>query len=148
MGRPHKLRRIEFPPKFSSFKPPQIPMTDLEEIQLSVDEYEAIRLADYDDLNHEEAAVKMQISRPTFTRIIESAHKKISIALVEGKAIRIQGGKFEIKRNLCRCDNCGFFWEDDKCELICPECGSKNVSCLGKKFGRRCRHRRCHEGKK
>ncbi len=78
------------------FKPMGMPMNMLEEIILNIDELEAVRLADFHGLYQEQAAEKMQISRPTFGRIIESAHKKIADALVNGKALRIQGGNIEI----------------------------------------------------
>ena len=66
---------------------------DLEEIVLNLDEFEAIRLADYEQLYQEEAAVKMNISRQTFGRIIEAAHKKIADVLLNGKALKIEDGK-------------------------------------------------------
>jgi predicted DNA-binding protein (UPF0251 family) len=67
-------------------------MRDLQEVVISLDEFEAVRLADLGGLYQEQAAEQMDVSRPTFSRIIESAHKKIADALVHGKAIRIEGG--------------------------------------------------------
>ena len=66
---------------------------DLEEVVLNLDEFEAIRLADYEQLYQEEAATKMNISRQTFGRIIEAAHKKIADVLLNGKALKIEGGE-------------------------------------------------------
>jgi len=66
---------------------------DLEEIVLNLDEFEAIRLADYEQLYQEDAATKMNISRQTFGRIIEAAHKKIADVLMNGKALKIEGGE-------------------------------------------------------
>ena len=71
-------------------------MTVLEEINLAMDEFEAIRLADLNGLYQEEAAKKMKISRPTFTRLIESAHKKIAEAIVKAKALKIEGGVYKM----------------------------------------------------
>jgi predicted DNA-binding protein (UPF0251 family) len=67
-------------------------MCELDEVVLALDEFEAIRLADLDGLYQEKAAAEMQVSRPTFSRIIESAHRKVADALVHGKALRIEGG--------------------------------------------------------
>ncbi|MGC8684203.1 MAG: DUF134 domain-containing protein [bacterium] len=96
MPRPVCRRRVGFMPGVRYFKPMGIPMRMLEEIVLSVDELEAVRLADYQGLYQEQAAEKMRISRPTFGRIIESAHRKIAEALITGKALRIEGGNIEI----------------------------------------------------
>jgi predicted DNA-binding protein (UPF0251 family) len=70
-------------------------MSALEEVVLTVDEFEAIRLADLENLYQEQAAEKMNVSRQTFGRIIEAAHKKVAEALVEGKALKIAGGEYE-----------------------------------------------------
>jgi predicted DNA-binding protein (UPF0251 family) len=78
------------------FKPAGIRMIDLEEINLTVDEYEAVRLKDLEGLEQEECARKMNISQPTFHRLVLSARKKIADSIVNGKAIRIEGGDFEI----------------------------------------------------
>ena len=72
------------------FKPRGIPLTDLEEVSLSLDEFEAINLADYQGLYHEEAARKMGVSRPTFGRILGAARKKVADAIVRGKALQIE----------------------------------------------------------
>lgn len=78
------------------FKPRGIPLSELEEVVLTVDELEAVRLADLMQLYQSQAAEKMNVSRQTFGRIIESAHRKIAQALVDGKALRIEGGEFEL----------------------------------------------------
>ena len=107
--KPRKIRDVSFPPKVVFFKPHGIPLREIEIVNLTIDEYEAIRLADYEDLKHYEAAKKMNISRPTFTRLLESAHKKISHSIVEGKAIRIEGGDFKFSDNIFQCKRCGQF---------------------------------------
>lgn len=91
MPRPKFNRHIGFLPKNFCFKPKGIPLSELEEVVLSVDELEAMRLADCEGLYQEQSAQKMQISRQTFGRVLESAHKKVAQALIEGKAIRIEG---------------------------------------------------------
>lgn len=89
MPRPKAFRHIVFDPSVTYYKPRGIPMRHLKEVELSHDELEAIRLADYKELNQTEAAEMMKISQSTFQRIITSAHEKIGKALIEGAAIKI-----------------------------------------------------------
>ncbi|MEA5097031.1 MAG: DUF134 domain-containing protein [Burkholderiaceae bacterium] len=89
MARPRKHRLVACEIHATYFKPQGIPIRQLEEIVLDMDEVEAIRLADIENLYHAEAALKMGVSRPTFGNIIASAHKKIATALLGGKALRI-----------------------------------------------------------
>jgi predicted DNA-binding protein (UPF0251 family) len=84
-------------PDKNYFKPRGIPASQLEEVVLSLDEFEAIRLADLEGLYQEEGARKMNISRQTFGRIIDSAHKKIADVLVNGKALKIEGGEVTVR---------------------------------------------------
>jgi len=93
MPRPKCCRNICGVPDKNYFKPRGIPISQLEEVVLSLDEYEAIRLADYEELYQEEAAARMNISRQTFGRIIEAAHKKIADVMINGKALKIEGGE-------------------------------------------------------
>jgi predicted DNA-binding protein (UPF0251 family) len=92
MPRPKCRRNICGIPDKNYFKPRGIPTVDLEEVVLNLDEFEAIRLADYEQLYQEDAANRMNISRQTFGRIIEVAHKKIADVLMNGKALKIEGG--------------------------------------------------------
>ncbi len=92
MPRPHCCRRIKGMPKQLTFKPAGVPARTLQEIILTLDEYEALRLADLEGHYQQQAAEQMQISRSTFSRIIESARRKVAEALVLGKALRISGG--------------------------------------------------------
>jgi uncharacterized protein len=78
------------------FKPMGIPMFSLEQVQLAFDELEAIRLNDWEDLGQTASARKMQISQPTFNRILGSARKKVANALVNGKALKIEGGTYRL----------------------------------------------------
>jgi predicted DNA-binding protein (UPF0251 family) len=93
MPRPKCPRHVCGRPDKRYFKPRGIPASNLEEVILSLDEFEAIRLADYEQLYQEEAAAKMNISRQTFGRIIKTAHKKIANVLLNGKALKIEGGE-------------------------------------------------------
>lgn len=97
MPRPRKCRRVAFLPGTTYFKPAGIPLRELEENIITVEEIEAIRLKDIEDLEQEQCALKIGISRATFQRMLESARKKITDALINGKAIKIQGGTFEVK---------------------------------------------------
>lgn len=92
MPRPKCRRRVCGIPDRNYFKPRGIPSVELEEVILNLDEFEAIRLADYEQLYQEDAAAQMNISRQTFGRIIDSAHKKIADVLLNGKALKIEGG--------------------------------------------------------
>ena len=96
MPRPRLCRRVRLKPNITYFKPAGVRMVDLQETVLAVDEYEAVRLKDLEGLEQEEAAKKMNISQPTFHRLVLSARKKIADALINGKAIRIEGGNYRI----------------------------------------------------
>jgi len=89
MVRPIKPRRVQFDPKAIYFKPRAIPLSMLDEVELSLDEIEALRLCDLEGLDQVEAAKKMKISQATLCRILTSARKKVAKALIEGKAIKI-----------------------------------------------------------
>jgi len=89
MPRPRLCRRIEFNPNITYFKPQGVPMRDLEMIELTAEEVEALRLRNTEDLEQEEAAKKMNTSQSTFQRILSSAYKKITEAIIDGKAIKI-----------------------------------------------------------
>ena len=92
MPRPCRCRRIRCNPDTNYFKPRGIPLDGLEEVNLTLDELEAVRLADWEELYQEDAAKKMDISRQTFGNIINSAHRKIADVLLNAKALKIEGG--------------------------------------------------------
>jgi len=96
MPRPRLCRRVMGEPGFTYFKPAGVKMAKLDDSVLTVDEYEAIRLKDLEGLEQEEAAKKMNISQPTFHRLLSSARKKITDAIVNGKAIKIEGGDYKM----------------------------------------------------
>jgi predicted DNA-binding protein (UPF0251 family) len=118
-------------PQSDYFKPRGIPLSMLEEVVLTVDEFEAVRLADLEGLYQEQAAEKMNISRQTFGRIIESAHKKVAEALVHGKALMIQGGEFKMaSMRKFKCNECQHSWElpyGTGRPESCPSCKSGNI---------------------
>ena len=92
MARPVQTRTIQFVPRVTFFKPAGIPRVELEEVALTLDELETVRLADLNGLYQEKAAPKMDISRSAFARTLESARRKIADALIHGKCLRLEGG--------------------------------------------------------
>jgi predicted DNA-binding protein (UPF0251 family) len=110
--RPPCPRRVGALPSRDYFKPRGVPVSALREVVLSVDELEALRLGDLEGLYHERAAERMNVSRPTFGRIIETARRKLAEALVGGKALRIEGGSIEmVGMRHFRCDACRHEWQ-------------------------------------
>ncbi|MBL7142474.1 MAG: DUF134 domain-containing protein [Candidatus Pacebacteria bacterium] len=89
MTRPIKPRRVLFDPDVVYFKPRAVPLSMLNEVDLNIDELEALRLCDFKNLDQAEAAKRMKISQSTLQRTLTSAHQKIAEALIEGKAIKI-----------------------------------------------------------
>lgn len=127
MAKQIKCRKIEFLPNVKYFLPDG--NKNREEILLKVDEFEAIRLKDLLDLDQEECAKKMEVSRQTFQNILDSARKKIAKAFVFGYSIKIEGGFYNIGSCLVRCKECGFEFEKNN-DNICPNCGSNKTECI------------------
>jgi len=130
-------------PDVTYFKPAGIPLRTLEEVRLSVEEAEAIRLKDLEGFEQEQGAERMNISRPTFQRVLASARQKIADALLNGKAIRIEGGSFEMAFRTFRCLN-EHEWEVpfeimmSAPPQLCPTCNTPNIEpLLPVGFGRR-----------
>jgi len=96
MARPRKERLIRFQPEITYFKPQNVPLRELEEISLTIDELESLRLAECENLSQTMAAEKMQIHQSTFQRNLTRARKKIADALINGKSIKIEGGAFKM----------------------------------------------------
>jgi predicted DNA-binding protein (UPF0251 family) len=132
MVRPQKNRRVAFNPKISYFKPRGIPMMQLEEVRLTVDEREAIRLSDLLGMSHEEAGRCMGVSRATFGRIIQNGRKAIADALINGKAINVEGGNYRIvtQNRIFKCKNCNHMWQEEKGTgrpQRCPQCKQNDL---------------------
>jgi predicted DNA-binding protein (UPF0251 family)/predicted Fe-Mo cluster-binding NifX family protein len=100
MPRPRKCRNISNTPEVTYFKPRGVPLRELAEVYLSLDGFEAIRLADHEGLSHEEAAQRMHVSRQTFGRILSAARGTVAKALVGGLALRIHSGDYRPGREL------------------------------------------------
>ncbi len=133
MPRPPKWRRVASLPLVNLFLPMGVAPAALEEVALSVEEAEAIRLKDLEGLDQEQCAERMKISRPTFHRVLESARRKVADALLNGKAIRIEGGNFELAWRRFRCNQDGYEWQVPFETLVnsppshCPNCLSPNI---------------------
>ncbi len=145
MARPKTHRLIHTPPLYKGFKPIGVMGRDLVTLEMSLDEYEAIRLADYEGLSQEEAAVEMEISRSTFARLIESARRKSSQFLIQGKRLVIGGGPVHFRENLLQCHDCHRIFPLSMGETInsCSSCGSTNLIDLAGGYG----HGRCCQEK-
>jgi predicted DNA-binding protein (UPF0251 family) len=141
MARPVKCRRVEFFPEDTYFIPLGKRKCDVEEITLKIEELEAMRLKDIEGLNQEECAEKMQVSRQTFQNIIDSARRKVAVALTQGNAIHISGGNYTLGLCQFKCIDCGKIYRMnyEKEKHICPSCGSDENVC--EKKNRFC-HRR------
>jgi predicted DNA-binding protein (UPF0251 family) len=122
MARPQKSRKVNNPPKMQGFKPFGIAFCDTEHIVLHFDEFECIKLVNYDNLSQDIAAVQMEVSRPTLTRIYNNALKKITQAFVEGKSIIIEGGIFEFGKEWFKCKKCFRLIEGYENHVKCIGC--------------------------
>jgi len=132
MPRPIRHRKMYQPPLAKGFRPIGMVGRSANEVVLLLEEYEAIKLSDYEVLTHAQAAKLMEISRPTFTRIYAKARKKIALAFIENRAIVIEGGNVNMKEDWYRCNNCNsvFSHVNAEEEVICPSCYSVHVSLI------------------
>ena len=126
--RTKRLRKVINPPVIKGFKPygPDTGKGKAEPVMLHYEEYEALRLCDYDLYNHHAASIFMGVSRPTFTRIYSAARQKIARAFVEGRQIAIEGGKVYFDSDWYQCGSCKCFFnnpEKDQKVGECPLCG-------------------------
>ncbi|NOX86065.1 MAG: DUF134 domain-containing protein [Chlorobi bacterium] len=134
MPRRRRLRRVVEPPKFRGYKPYGHPGRNRSKVELLYEEYEAIKLADYDLMNHQEASELMGVSRATFARIYESARRKIARALVESKEIITVFGNAYLEKNWFVCDECNarFTIPAAGGNKYCPMCKSAEIKPLRK----------------
>ncbi|BDX39423.1 hypothetical protein CYCD_27780 [Tenuifilaceae bacterium CYCD] len=131
--RAKRIRKVLSPPLIKGFKPYGLnsEKQKIEPITLLYEEYEALRLCDYDMYNHLQASEIMNVSRPTYTRIYGSARQKIAKAFVEGRQVTIEGGKVYFDSDWYHCKECSCFFnnpEKDKLIEHCPLCGSNQVA--------------------
>lgn len=124
-----RLRKVINPPLVKGFKPfgPDVPKNNNEPIIMHIEEYEALRLCDYDQYNHHQASELMGVSRPTFTRIYALARQKIAKAFVDGRKISIEGGKVYFDSDWYQCQSCGCYFNNPEKDIkveACPLCSA------------------------
>ncbi|MEN8157242.1 MAG: DUF134 domain-containing protein [Bacteroidota bacterium] len=141
MPRPQFNRIVHEPPLFSEFKPVGVRGSELKRIILTLDEFEAFRLADQLGYTHAIAAHEMEISRSTFSRLIEKARKKIADFMIHGTLLSIEGGSVHFRTNIIQCRECGHMFKINMEKQIteCPACHSKKIINMAGGFG----HGRC-----
>lgn len=131
MPRPRRFRRILNEPQIRCFKPDREDVNALKPIKITIDEFEAIRLRDYHDIQQKKSAEIMDVSQPTFHRILLSARKKISKALIDGNTIIIVGENYISAKKRYKCNNCEFEWLSPEKEYDnCPDCKSKDITSI------------------
>jgi predicted DNA-binding protein (UPF0251 family)/predicted Fe-Mo cluster-binding NifX family protein len=113
-------------PEIFYFKPAGVPLHALDQVELTIEELEALRLKDLEGLQQEQGAAKMNISRPTFQRILASARRKTAEALSQGKAIRISGGAYKLSENIL----------SEREKLLKIAVVSENATTISQHFGR------------
>jgi uncharacterized protein len=129
-----KNSRIVFdPPKFKGFKPFGYYAPEKDPVKLFLEEYTALRLCDYELLTQAEAAVSMNISRPTFTRLYESARRKVAKAFTESREIEMEKGHSHFSADWYHCLVCNVFFNNPGKALLlseCPLCHSSQIEIL------------------
>jgi predicted DNA-binding protein (UPF0251 family)/DNA-directed RNA polymerase subunit RPC12/RpoP len=133
MPRKKLHRRVTREPPVSVYKPAGIPAKDLEEILITIDEFEAIKLSDFEGLSQRDASAVMHISQPTFNRVLASARSKVAKGLVQGYVLRIEGGRYVLAdgTGILECLDCGSTVDmssGDKSK--CKDCGSTRLRWL------------------
>ena len=142
MARAKTPRTLHDLPVVKGFRPMWMRTNYRQAITLNLEEYEAIRLVDYESMTQDEVAELMGVSRPTVTRIYESARKKLALALVEGRTFVIEGGSVEIAYGIYQCEECEHRVQlptDEPMPEVCIACGSEKMISLEDCFVRGCR---------
>lgn len=135
MSRPFKNRKVNGLFNAACYKPNGIPLSVLAGIELRVDELEALRLADLEEMYQEQAAAEMGVSRQTFGNIVKKARKKVADALVNGKALKIVSHGFSYSAALRCCGNCGLVWRKAvMTQTECPACRSTDSNIPAEAF--------------
>ncbi len=136
MPRRRRLRRVVSPPGFKGYRPYGSSSVSSGHIELLYEEYEALKLADYNLMNHLEASHLMGVSRATFARIYESARRKIAQALVESKEIRSVYGNAWMDKDWFLCDDCyvRFTIPKQHNKRHCPMCRSERIKLMNQRI--------------
>jgi uncharacterized protein len=132
MPRPRKRRRLWYEPHPAIFKPVGLPLEALERVTLLHEELEALRLTDLEERHQADAAAVMEVSRSTFQRLVTEARRKVTLALVNGAALHIEGGAFRVMAVRWHCAGCGHDWDivhgsGQGQPDICPHCGGSTI---------------------
>lgn len=132
MPRRRRMRKVVAPPLFKGYRPFGNRNNKIESVELNYEEYEAIKLADYDLMNHAEAAQLMGVSRATFARIYETARRKIAKAFVECRTIDTVYGNATLDGNWFECNACNarFTTPAEQHKNECPLCGKNQIAAL------------------
>jgi len=131
MPRKKRNRRIQVPPVIKGMSVFGVRGRKSNEVTLRLEEYEAIRLLDYQNLTQEQAAVHMNVSRPTLTRIYEEARNKVATAFVEGRDLIFRGGDIYFDKNWYKCNGCQASFSDYSADTKnCPVCNSEDLISL------------------
>lgn len=156
VARPTKWRKVGFIPNIQYFVPYGADHDSIQENIMRIEELEALRLKDLEGMEQESCAEQMEISRQTFQRILSAARAKVADSLINGKAIRIEGGNYT--RNICpvQCLDCGRQWREsyENFEKIingdfnCPGCSSKRIICSRQEKKKFCRRNCWRHGRK
>lgn len=135
MPRKKRNRRIQVPPVIKGMSVYGVRGRKSNEVILHIEEYEAIRLLDYQNLTQEQAAVFMDVSRPTLTRIYEEARNKVATAFVEGRDLIFRGGDIYFDKNWYKCNSCQASFSDySKENVTCPVCSSSDLISLNEYY--------------
>lgn len=126
MPRKHIQKTLCSPPLMMGFNPYGIASHSNETLVLTFDEFECIKLLDYELLTHDEAAVRLNVSRPTLTRIYERARRTIAKAFVEGKSVKFSGGEVVFDKDWLRCKNCFMLFPGIEHHKPCGNCKKNN----------------------
>ncbi len=135
MPRPRQQRKVQVPPRLKGLMPIGNYRDFTEQVMLGIEEYESIRLLDYEGLSQEEAATLMEVSRPTLTRVYESARKKVARTLTEALPLMIEGGQVTYNENWFRCEGCGSWFNSYHPDEVnsCPLCKNSQIIILNHK---------------
>ncbi|MCL3781177.1 DUF134 domain-containing protein [Prolixibacteraceae bacterium JC049] len=126
------MRKVVAPPLFKGYKPFGSRGKQTDAIELNYEEYEALKLADYDLMNHAEASELMGVSRATFARIYETARRKIAKAFVECKSIKTVYGNATLDGSWFECKSCDarFTIPEQQTDNVCPMCSNPKIESL------------------
>jgi uncharacterized protein len=137
MARPEKCRKVCIPPRMEGYKPFGMPVCKTGSIFLKFEEYESIRLVNYNLMPQGQAAEQMNVSRPTFTRIYNKALKQIAISFVEGKALVFEGGNYKFEKEWFRCKKCFKLIQGIENHFKCQDCkayGENELTSLNQNY--------------